>query len=155
MLSKKNGLTFLAVLSSFFSAATTDLTGYTNPDGKTIWDEAPDFKNDEIQLFPDLKGPNGTDLTIENLRGVYLYGWKGCSREESRWVTNAYNDFCKLAQQQELYNNIDWSDQVNKTSFIHYVVFFRFSPLSPSHGGKLQRFILASHTGDQRLFRPE
>ncbi|KAL9124459.1 MAG: hypothetical protein Q9217_006211 [Psora testacea] len=114
---EKNAVTFLAALSSFFSQATADLDEYRNPDGKTIWDEAPDFKNDPIQPYPDLKSSNGEDLTIENLRGVHLFGWKGCSGDEGKWIKEAYNDFYKLAQQPELYNNIDWSDQVIKDFF--------------------------------------
>ncbi|KAL8720304.1 MAG: hypothetical protein Q9225_002816 [Loekoesia sp. 1 TL-2023] len=117
MLSKKNAVTFLVALSSFFSHTTADLDEYKNSDGKTIWDEAPDFKNDPIQPYPDLKGPNGEDLTIENLRGVHLFGWKGCSGDEGKWIKEAYNDFYKLAQQPELYNNIDWNDQVIKDFF--------------------------------------
>ena len=127
MLSKKRAVTFLTAVSSFFSHATADLAEYKNPDGKTIWDEAPDFKNDAIQPYPDLKGSNGEDLTIASLRGVHLFGWKGCSGQEGKWIQEAYNDFYKLAQQPELYNNIDWNDQVSRSSFTHQVTIRQLS----------------------------
>ena len=120
MLSKTSGVTFLAVLSLFFSVTTADLKKYTSPDGKTIWDEAPDFSKDEIKPYPDIKGPNGEDLTIENLRGVHLFGWKECSGEEGKWIAEAYNDFYKLEQQPVVYNNIDWNDQGNTSSIGHH-----------------------------------
>ncbi|KAL9585289.1 MAG: hypothetical protein Q9212_001613 [Teloschistes hypoglaucus] len=117
MLSKKLLVPFVAATSSFFSSVAADLDEYKSPIGTTIWDEAPNFKNDPIQPYPDLKGPNGEDLTIENLRGVHLFGFKGCSGEEGAWIKEAYGDFYKLAQQAELYNNIDWNDQVMKDFF--------------------------------------
>ncbi|KAI4197393.1 MAG: hypothetical protein LQ350_005944 [Teloschistes chrysophthalmus] len=117
MLSKTLLLPFFAATSSFISSVAADLDEYKSPNGTTIWDEAPNFKNDPIQPYPDLKGPNGEDLTIENLRGVHLFGYKGCSGQESVWIKEAYSDFYKLAQQPELYNNIDWSDEAIKEFF--------------------------------------
>lgn len=133
MLSKNIAVTFLVALSSLLAVAYADLPEYTNSEGKTIWDEAPDFKNDAIQPFPDLKGPNGEDLTIENLRGVHLFGWKGCSGDEGKWIKEAYGDFYKLAQQPELYNNIDWSDQVRSISFRCHVVLCPLFLVSQAH----------------------
>ena len=135
MLSKR-AVTLLVTLSSFFPHSTADLPEYKNPDGKTIWDEAPKFQNDSIQPFPDLKGPNGEDLTIENLRGVHLFGWKGCSGDEGKWIKEAYGDFYKLAQQPELYNNIDWNDQVNRSSFRHHFAVRRLSSVYPIFEGE-------------------
>ena len=116
MLSKTNAVTFLAVLSSFVSVATADLAEYKNPQGKSIWDEAPDFSKDAIPPYPDLKGPQGQDLTIASLRGVHLFGWKGCTGDEGKQIAKAYDDFYKLAQQPAVYNNIDWNDQVSTSS---------------------------------------
>jgi len=155
MLSKKHAVTFLVTLSSFFSHATADLAEYKNADGKTIWDVAPNFKNDAIQPYPDLKGPKGEDLTIANLRGVHLFGWKGCSGDEGKWIKEAYNDFYKLAQQPELYNNIDWNDQVNKSSFRHHVAVRGLFYVFPNLTEKSQRLILVPPTGNQRLLWPK
>ena len=113
MIPKRNGVAVLAVLSSFLSVASADLAEYTNPEGKTIWDEAPDFSNDTIPPFPSLKDAQGQDLTIANLRGVHLFGWKGCTGDQGKQVAEAYSDFYKLAKQPAVYNNIDWDDQVN------------------------------------------
>ncbi|KAL9628590.1 MAG: hypothetical protein Q9164_007212, partial [Protoblastenia rupestris] len=88
MLSKTSAVTFPAIRPLFFSVATVDLKEYTNPDWKTVWDEAPYFSKDEIKSYPDLKGPNGEDLTIENLRGVHLFGWKGWSGEKGDTIGN-------------------------------------------------------------------
>lgn len=91
---------------------------YTNPDGKTIWDEAPQFQNDSFPPYPSLTDPDGNPLSIENLRGVHLFGWKGCTDPHKTMISQTYDDFYKLAQQPELYNNIDWSEQVG-FSFPH------------------------------------
>jgi hypothetical protein len=54
---------------------------------------------------------DGSNITIANLRGTHLFGWKGCSKEEANEISTAYNDFYTLAQQQSVYNNIDWTSQ--------------------------------------------
>lgn len=133
MLSKTLLLPFFAATSSFISSVAADLDEYKSPNGTTIWDEAPNFKNDPIQPYPDLKGPNGEDLTIENLRGVHLFGYKGCSGQESVWIKEAYSDFYKLAQQPELYNNIDWSDEVRDILSIIIRQFAELSKTPPGH----------------------
>ena len=75
----------------------------------SVWDYAPNFANDPFPPFPSLKNPDGTNITVESLRGTHLFGWKGCSNEEVNGITEAYNDFYTLAQQPEVYNSIDWT----------------------------------------------
>lgn len=110
----KKASTLVAALSLVFSYANADLEDIRSPDGRTIWDLAPDFRNDPIQPFPDLKDPDGKNLTTENIRGVHLFGFKGCTNHEGNDIKVAYNDFYKLAQQPELYKSINWSDPVPK-----------------------------------------
>ncbi|KAL8790632.1 MAG: hypothetical protein Q9213_000480 [Squamulea squamosa] len=78
---------------------------------RTIWDHAPDFSRDSIQPYPSLKNSDGSNITIENLRGARLFGWKGCSTDEANAIGVAYNDFYKLANQYGVYDKIDWNDQ--------------------------------------------
>lgn len=78
---------------------------------KTVWDYAPDFSKDPFPPYPDLKNSDGSSITVQNLRGVHLYGWKGCQKKESDGIKEAYNDFYKMAQLPELYANIDWNDK--------------------------------------------
>jgi hypothetical protein len=77
----------------------------------TVWDYAPDFAKDHIPPYPSLKKPDGSNLTIESVRGAHLFGWKGCTNEEANEISTAYNDFYTLAQQPALYNNIDWNNR--------------------------------------------
>lgn len=155
MLLRKKTVTLSAAFPSFFSLAAADLNEYTNPDGRTIWDEAPNFKNNPIQPYPDLRGSNGEYLTIENLRGVHLFGWKGCSGEESKWIKEAYNDFYKLAKQPELYNNIDWNDRVYTHSLSDTSVIL----LHLSHRSNVEGLFTTADfnkwTGDHRFLWPE
>ncbi|KIN09024.1 hypothetical protein OIDMADRAFT_23751 [Oidiodendron maius Zn] len=77
----------------------------------SVWDFAPNFANDPIQPYPSLKNPDGTNISIENLKGTRLYGWKGCSPNEVEDIKDAWDDFYKLAQQKDLYKKIDWASQ--------------------------------------------
>lgn len=74
----------------------------------TVWDFAPDFSKDPFPPYPDLKDDSGNNLTTENIRGVHLFGWKGCTSDETRQIQEAYNDFYTLANQFSVYNNIAW-----------------------------------------------
>jgi hypothetical protein len=75
----------------------------------SVWDYAPNFANDPFPPFPSLKNSDGTNITVESLRGTHLFGWKGCDNDEVNGITQAYNDFYTLAQQPEVYNSIDWA----------------------------------------------
>lgn len=108
----KNTLNLVAAISLFFSDANAQLEGSKSVDEYTFWDQAPDFSNDPMQPFPSLKDSDGQNITIDNLRGVRLFGYKGCTNQEGNAINVAYNDFYKLAQQPELYNHINWNDQV-------------------------------------------
>lgn len=77
----------------------------------TVWDYAPDFSKDSFPPYPDLKNPDGSNITVQNLRGVHLFGWKGCHSTESKGIKETYDDFYKMAQLAELYNNIDSKDK--------------------------------------------
>lgn len=75
----------------------------------TVWDYAPDFKNDAIPPYPSLKNPDGSDISIDSIRGVRLFGWKGCGGgDREKVIARAYNDFYKLSNQQAVYNAINW-----------------------------------------------
>ena len=78
-------------------------------DPDPVWDYAPNFASDPIPPYPDLKNPDGTNISVDSLRGVHLFGWKGCTNEEANEIATAYNDFYTLAQQPAVYNNIDWT----------------------------------------------
>ena len=108
----KNALTLVIAFSLYCFYASANLEDIKSPDGRTIWELAPDFRNDPIQPYPDLKGPDGKNLTTENIRGVHLFGYKGCTNREANAINYAYNDFYKLAQQPDLYNHINWNDEV-------------------------------------------
>src|SRR6187402_2513262 len=76
-----------------------------------VWDYAPDFSKDQFPPYPSLKNPDGSNITIESLRGTHLFGWKGCETEEVNAISQAYNDFYELARQPVVYNSIDWTSQ--------------------------------------------
>jgi hypothetical protein len=77
----------------------------------SVWDFAPDFANDPIQPYPSLKNPDGTNISIENIAGTRLFGWKGCGEIEVDAIKDAWDDFYKLAQQNSVYKNLDWTSQ--------------------------------------------
>jgi len=89
----------------------------------TVWDYAPDFSKDSFPPYPDLKNPDGSNITVQNLRGVHLFGWKGCHSTESKGIKETYDDFYKMAQLAELYNNIDWKDKAAREYFRELEVF--------------------------------
>jgi len=66
---------------------------------------APDFSKDPFPPYPSID-----NITTKSIRGTRLYGWKGCAHEETQKIAEAYDDFYTLAQQPDVYNNIDWKD---------------------------------------------
>jgi hypothetical protein len=50
----------------------------------TVWDYAPDFSKDSFPPYPDLKNPDGSNITVQNLRGVHLFGWKAAIVQKVR-----------------------------------------------------------------------
>lgn len=62
--------------------------------------------------FRPLKNPDGSNITTENLRGTRLYGWADCQTNEINDITEAWNDFHTLANQDSVYKNIDWSENI-------------------------------------------
>lgn len=80
-------------------------------------DYAPDFSNDPFPPYPPM--PDPSNFTAENVRGTRLFGWKGCGNNERNDITQAWNDFHKLASQKELYQNIDWSSKAAQDIWGH------------------------------------
>ena len=74
-------------------------------------DYAPDFSNDPFPSYPPVHQSDGSNFTAANWRGTRLFGRKGCNKNQVNLITEAWNDFYKLAQQKELYDEIDWSSQ--------------------------------------------
>lgn len=72
--------------------------------------DRPDFSKDAIPPYPPLNNADGSSISIENLRGTRLYGWKGCSRPDAQSIAEAFNDFNKLAS--PLASGIDWASEV-------------------------------------------
>ncbi|OAL55012.1 hypothetical protein IQ07DRAFT_584144 [Pyrenochaeta sp. DS3sAY3a] len=70
----------------------------------------PDWSKDKFPPYPSMTNPDGTNITIENLRGTRLFGWKGCEVEETKIIAEAFDDFYKLAQ--PLSSGIDWASEV-------------------------------------------
>lgn len=78
-------------------------------------DFAPDFSKDPFPPYPDL--PSASDLKAEsskpintnNIRPTILYGFEGCDSYASDIIKETYKDFHKLANQPELYKDIDWN----------------------------------------------
>jgi hypothetical protein len=68
-----------------------------------------DYTNDPFPPYPPFTNPDGSNISIANLRGTRLYGWKGCASSEMNIITQAYNDFHTLAKQPAIYKNIDFS----------------------------------------------
>jgi hypothetical protein len=78
-------------------------------DYEQVWDHAPDFSNDGHQPFPSLKDDDGNDISVENLRGTRLFGYKGCEKEEANKIDQAFKDFHTLVSQNGVHSNIDWA----------------------------------------------
>jgi hypothetical protein len=70
----------------------------------------PDYSKDKFPPFPSMTNPDGSNITIENLRGTRLYGWKGCEVQESKAIATAFSDFNKLAT--PLASSIDWAGEI-------------------------------------------
>jgi hypothetical protein len=68
----------------------------------------PDYSKDKIPPYPSMTNADGSNLTIDNIRGTRLYGWKGCEPDESKAIAAAFDDFHKLAD--PLASKIDWAD---------------------------------------------
>jgi hypothetical protein len=68
-----------------------------------------DYTKDPFPPYPPLTNPDGSNITVENLRGTRLYGWKGCGSPERNDITQAFDDFYTLSQQPEVYNSIGWT----------------------------------------------
>lgn len=84
----------------------------TGGSGQQEWQlNAPDYSGDSIAPFPSLTNPDGSDLTIENIRGVHLFGFKGCTGDQGREIKQTYNEFFELSNNPALYNNIDWNSR--------------------------------------------
>lgn len=74
-------------------------------------DYAPDMSGDEFPPYPSMSNSDGSNITAQNLRGVRLFGWKGCSTPDVKTISDAFDDFEKIATIEALYKNIDWTAQ--------------------------------------------
>ena len=77
----------------------------------TGYDFAPNHSKDPFPPYPDLKDDKGNPIDPKSVRGTRLFGWTGCDVNEQKIIVESYNDFYKLAQQKEVYDNIDWTDK--------------------------------------------
>lgn len=82
-------------------------------------DYAPDFAQDPFPPFPDIHNPDGSNISTQNWRGTRLFGWKGCGSRERDTITQAFQDFHMLANQKELYDNIDFDAPAAKDIWGH------------------------------------
>ena len=89
------------------SALWLGLTYAVNRDPLT---NTPDYSRDKFPPYPSLKNADGSNITIENLRGTRLYGWKGCEVDDSKAIAAAFDDFYKLAA--PLSSKIDWAGTI-------------------------------------------
>ena len=70
----------------------------------------PDYSKDKVPPYPSLTNANGSNITVENLRGTRLYGWKDCDVDESKAIASAFDDMYKLAN--PLASQIDWAGEI-------------------------------------------
>lgn len=83
----------------------------------SVWDYAPDFSKSNAPPYPPLTNSDGSNITIENLRGVHLFGFDECGGSQQKAIKQAYDDFHTVMNMPEIYNNIDWDDVVTKDFF--------------------------------------
>lgn len=85
---------------------------------QSVWDYAPDgIFYDAIPPYPSLTNADGNNISVDNLRGTHLFGFKGCTRDRATTIATAYNDFNTLASQMSVYNSILWSSDAAKDFF--------------------------------------
>jgi hypothetical protein len=70
----------------------------------------PDYSRDAIPLYPSMREADGSDISVDNLRGTRLYGWKGCTSSDADAIAGAFDDFSKLAK--PLGASIDWAGEI-------------------------------------------
>ena len=104
-------MTFTKKLSYLSLVVWYLLASLIDANGEKIWDFAPDYSQDPFPPYPSLENPDGSNITIENLRGTRLYGWTDCGVNERNAITEAWDDFHTLVSQPGVYQNIDWADQ--------------------------------------------
>jgi hypothetical protein len=83
----------------------------------SVWDYAPDLSKSNAPPYPPLTNPDGSNITIENLRGTHLFGFDGCGGSQQKATIQAYEDFHTIMNMPGIYNNIDWDDVVTKDFF--------------------------------------
>ncbi len=86
-----------------------DSTSTPNP-----LDYPPDTSKDPFPPYPPMKNTDGSNITVQNLRGVRLFGWKGCSSPDVKTISDSFDDFEKLAKQEALWKSIDWNSPAAK-----------------------------------------
>lgn len=76
---------------------------------ESVWDYAPNFSDDPFPPYPPLTNPDGTNISVTNLRGTHLFKFKGCTADKKRGIEEAYVDFHNLASQAGVSSYIDWT----------------------------------------------
>ena len=96
------------------SVRSRDSTSIPNP-----LDYAPDTSKDEFPPYPPIRNTDGSNITAQNLRGVRLFGWRGCSSPDVKTISESFDDFEKLAKQEALWKDIDWNSPAAKEIWGH------------------------------------
>jgi hypothetical protein len=78
-----------------------------NPDSLTVWDYGPDYYRDEVLPYPPLKNTDGSNITIDKIRGTRLFGWTGCGDKWSQ-MSDSWNEFHDIVKEEDIYKNMDW-----------------------------------------------
>ncbi|KAI0529773.1 hypothetical protein GGR58DRAFT_526027 [Xylaria digitata] len=84
------------------------LPAYSAVDPAEVWTYAPNFADDPVPPYPPLKNADGSDISIENLRGTRLFGWEQC---DDNWkpIADAWKEFNGLVSQDGVKSKIDWN----------------------------------------------
>lgn len=91
----------MIVLLGLFAALTVAIDPLSN---------TPDYSKNLYPPYPPMTNLDGSNVTIDNLRGTRLFGWDGCHPTEQKQIVEAFNDFYKLAD--PLSGQIDWAGEV-------------------------------------------
>ncbi|KAK8097495.1 GDSL-like lipase/acylhydrolase [Apiospora sp. TS-2023a] len=66
---------------------------------------------------PPIKNADGSNITIENLRGTRLFGWDGCDKPQGKKIRETWDEFHSLVSQDGIKDNIDWKGQAAQDFF--------------------------------------
>nr|KMM68791.1 hypothetical protein CPAG_05115 [Coccidioides posadasii RMSCC 3488] len=75
--------------------------------------EDPNALDDKFTPYPNLAA-DINDVSIRLSHPAQLYEWNGCSSDERNAISEAYRDFDHLANQPDVFADIDWNHQAAK-----------------------------------------